>query len=335
MKSRMWFLSALTVGVALSHASMAQTAAAPTGAGAVAAQAGTHFVTLGTTAGPLPRKDRAQASNLLIVNGTTYLIDAGDGVARRIVQAGANFRTIDTIFITHNHSDHTAGLATLLDVQWEYAKRTPTQVYGPPGTERLVKAGLEYFAVNAEIRSTEGKTNPLSKMAVGHDVGTGQIYKDGNITVTAAENTHFNIPEGSPYHGKHKSYSYRFQTPDQAIVFTGDTGPSEAVTELAKGADVLVSEVLSAEEIKQRRIKAGDWQKMSAEEQRLFMKHLTDEHVTPEQVGKMASKAGVKMVVLTHLAFSGKDDDDYQRYVEEVGKVYKGKVVVAKDLMRF
>jgi ribonuclease BN (tRNA processing enzyme) len=93
--------------------------------------------------------------------------------------------------------------------------------------------------------------------------------------------------------------------------------------------------VLSAEEIKQRRIKAGDWQKMSAEEQRLFMKHLTDEHVTPEQVGKMASKAGVKMVVLTHLAFSGKDDDDYQRYVEEVGKVYKGKVVVAKDLMRF
>jgi ribonuclease BN (tRNA processing enzyme) len=328
-------LPAAMVFAAFCGQALAQTAAAPAGAAATAAQAGTHFVTLGTTAGPLPRKDRAQAANLLIVNGTTYLIDAGDGVARRIVQAGANFRTIDNIFITHNHSDHTAGLATLLDVQWEYAKRQPTQVYGPPGTARLVKAALEYFAVNAEIRSTEGKTNPISKMAVGHDVGTGQIFKDANITVTAVENTHFNIPESSPYHGKHKSYSYRFQTPDKVIVFTGDTGPSEAVTELAKGADVLVSEVLSAEEIKQRRIKAGDWQKLSAAEQTAFMKHLTDEHVTPEQVGKMATKAGVKMVVLTHLAFSGKDGDDYQRYVEEAGKEFDGKIVVAKDLMRF
>ena len=314
---------------------LAAPAVAQTGVAGKASQAGTHFVTLGTTAGPLPRKDRAQASNLLIVNGTTYLIDAGDGVARRIVQAGANFRTIGTIFITHNHSDHTAGLATLLDVQWEYSKREPTNVYGPPGTDRVVKAALDYFAVNAEIRSTEGKTNPLSKMAVGHDVGVGQIFADANIKVTAVENTHFNIPDNSPYHGKHKSYSYRFQTPDKVIVFTGDTGPSEAVTELAKNADVLVSEVLSAEEIKQRRIKAGDWQKLSVAEQTAFMKHLTDEHVTPTEVGKMATKAGVKMVVLTHLAFSGKDNDDYQRYVDEVGRVYKGKVVVAKDLMRF
>jgi ribonuclease BN (tRNA processing enzyme) len=313
-------------GVVISNPGFAQTAKGTS--------SGTHFVTLGTTAGPLPRKDRAQASNLLIVNGTTYLIDAGDGVARRIVQAGANFRTINTIFITHNHSDHTAGLATLLDVQWEYAKRQPTQVYGPPGTERLVKAALDYFAVNAEIRSTEGKSG-LDKIAIGHDVGVGQIYQDANIKVTAVENTHFNIPANSPYHGKHKSYSYRFQTPDRVIVFTGDTGPSDAVTQLAKGADVLVSEVLSAEEIKQRRIKSGVWQKMGKDEQVAFMKHLTEEHVTPEQVGKMATKAGVKMVVLTHLAFSGKDNDDYQRYVEQVGKEYKGKVVVANDLMRF
>lgn len=107
------------------------------------------------------------------------------------------------------------------------------------------------------------------------------------------------------------------------------------MTELARGADVLVSEVLSAEEIKQRQIKAGDWQKRSPEEQVAFMKHLTDEHVTPQAVGKMATKAGVKMVVLTHLAFSGKDGDDYKRYVDEVGREFKGKVVVAKDLMRF
>jgi ribonuclease BN (tRNA processing enzyme) len=326
-------LSALIVLLS-SAALLSEPGAAQTGPAVEAPQTGVHFITLGTTAGPLPRKDRAQASNLLIVNGTAYLIDAGDGVVRRIVQAGTNFRTIDTIFITHNHSDHTAGIATLLDVQWEFSKRSPTQVYGPPGTERLVKAALDYFAVNGEIRSTEGKKN-LDKIAVGHDIATGEIFHEANIAVTAVENTHFNFPTGSPYHAMHKSYSYRFQTPDRVIVFTGDTGPSDAVTELARGADVLVSEVLSAEEIKQRQIKAGDWQKRSPEEQIAFMKHLTDEHVTPQAVGKMAAKAGVKMVVLTHLAFSGKDGDDYQRYVDEVGREFKGKVIVAKDLMRF
>src|SRR4029079_15293783 len=121
MSRSLLLAAAVLVGAQLlGDAGLAQTGAAQP------SQAGTHFVTLGTTAGPLPRKDRAQASNLLIVNGTTYLIDAGDGVVRRIVQAGINFRTIDTIFITHNHSDHKAGLATLLDVQWEYSKRNPT-----------------------------------------------------------------------------------------------------------------------------------------------------------------------------------------------------------------
>jgi ribonuclease BN (tRNA processing enzyme) len=300
-----------------------------------ALKSGTHFITLGTTAGPLPRRSRAQASDLLIVNNTAYLIDAGDGVTRRIVQAGINFRTIGTIFITHNHSDHMAGLGTLLDAQWQYSRHEPTNVYGPPGTERVVKGAIDYFSVDAEIRSTEGKTAPLRKVFVGHDVGTGQIYHDANITVTAVENTHFHIPKDSPYYGRHKSYSYRFQTPGKVIVVTGDTGPSEAVIELAKGADVLVSEILNAEEIKQRRINSGVWARMTPAERSGLMKHLTEDHVTPQVVGKMATQAGAKKLVLTHLPSSGKANDDYQRYADEVSKYYSGPVVVAKDLMRF
>ena len=77
------------------------------------ANAGTTLITLGTGGGPLPRPDRAQSSNLLIVNGALYLIDVGGGVTGRIVQSGNNFRSVSKIFITHAHSDHTAGLATL------------------------------------------------------------------------------------------------------------------------------------------------------------------------------------------------------------------------------
>ena len=67
--------------VALAHESMAQTDTAQS-------KTGTRLITLGTSGGPPPRAGRAQSSNLLTVNGTHYVIDAGDGVARRIAKVG-------------------------------------------------------------------------------------------------------------------------------------------------------------------------------------------------------------------------------------------------------
>src|ERR1700693_4485163 len=115
----------------LTHGAAAQ-------AGPEPQSSGTKLITLGTRGGPLPTKDRAQSSNLLVVNGTLYLIDAGDGVTRRIVQAGYDFRQVGKVFITHPHSDHTAGLATLLVSAWEYQRRDPIDIYGG-GVERLVR----------------------------------------------------------------------------------------------------------------------------------------------------------------------------------------------------
>ena len=62
---------------------------------------------------------------------------------------------------------------------------------------------------------------------------------------------------------------------------------------------------------------------------------MKEEHVTPEDVGKMATKAGVKMVVLTHLLPTENPDDDYARYTEATKKYFQGRVEVAKDLTEF
>jgi ribonuclease BN (tRNA processing enzyme) len=295
---------------------------------------GTKLITLGTAGGPQPRKDRAQASNLLVVNGTLYLIDAGGGVTRRIVQTGNDFRKIGKIFITHPHSDHTAGLATLMVSEWEYQRAEPVDIYGG-GVEGLVKGAMDYLTTNAEIRWAEGKKRPMADTFHGHDVQPGVIYQDANVKVTAVENTHYHFQPGTPPYGKYKSYSYRFDTPGRVVFFTGDTGPSDAVTELAKGADLYVTEVTSVDEVVEQFKRSGAWQAKTPSEQEGFIRHMHEEHVTPEEVGKMAAKAGVKIIVMTHFGPSVNPNDDYQRYADEAKKYFSGQIMVAKDLMQF
>ena len=292
-----------------------------------------RLVTLGTTAGPLPRRDRAQSSNLLMVDDTLYLIDAGDNVARRLVQAGADFTRVGRVFITHVHNDHTAGVPNLIAVAWQYNRREPIEFYGPPGTEEMVRAALQFNRVDAEVRLSETHTTSMDELASARNVSAGRVYADRNLTVTAVENTHFQFEPGSPAFGKYTSFAYRFQIANTAIVFTGDTGPSDAVADLAKGADMLVSEALAVDEIRERLLKAGQWQKMSEKERAGWEMHMNQEHLTPEEVGKLAARAGVKLLVMTHLSASGVDNDDYQRFVTRAAKFFPGRIVVAKDLM--
>jgi ribonuclease BN (tRNA processing enzyme) len=327
---RLGTLLALGIGVLaaapLARDGVAQTTDAPP-------KFGTRLITLGTVAGPPPRANRAQSSNLLIVNGTLYVIDAGDGATRRIAQAGFNVRDVGTIFITHHHDDHTAGVGTLMSVAWDNQRTKPINVYGPPKTEDLVKAAVQYFTISADIRIADGgRTIPIGQLFFGHDVGTGVIYKDANITVIAIENTHFDFQKVSAS-ARQKSYSYRFDTPGRVIVFTGDTGPTDALIELAKGADLLVSEANSIEQRMQDLVRSGQWQVMTPEEQVRIKRQMAEGHLSTDDVGRMATRAGVKTVVLTHLTW--KADDDYSTWVDEVKKHFSGPVLIAKDLKEF
>jgi len=79
----------------------------------------------------------------------------------------------------------------------------------------------------------------------------------------------------------------------------------------------------------------GAWQAKTADEQEGFLRHMKEEHVMPDEVGKMAAKAGVKTVVMTHLSPTVDSKDDYQRYLDGAKKYYTGPILLAKDLMQF
>src|SRR5215472_11274248 len=250
MKTRtgFWCVSLLLAGAVVSAGQAAQNPAQA--APVAAADHTTRLILLGTAAGPIPRTLRSQPANLLIVDGRPYLIDTGNGVARQLVMAGFEPADVRYIFITHHHIDHNADLGALISFDWaeDYqrnaASAPPVQIYGPPSTTFLVQAALDYLSVAERIFSAGMPIFDAKGRFQAHDIDhDGLVYTDDRVRVTATENTHFHQPSSSPTYGKDRSYSYRFDTPGRSVVFTGDTGPSEAVTKLAEGADVLVTEI--------------------------------------------------------------------------------------------
>lgn len=152
------------------------------------------------------------------------------------------------------------------------------------------------------------------------------VFQDDKIKVTAAENTHYQLMRAK-YHATMKSYAYRFETPYGAIVFTGDTGQSTAVEALAKGADVLISEV---EELDVDASSTGRWPAKSGTGD-VMAEHMEKEHLPMKAVGELASKAQVKAVILYHII----GGEDGAQFVAGVRQAYSGPVFAGEDLDRY
>lgn len=300
---------------------------------------GTKILLLGTAGGPPLRVDRSEPSSLLIVDGQQYLIDCGIGTMRQMVRAGISSETISTIFITHHHPDHDLDLANVMANDF-FRINAPGaahtfNIYGPAQTEEQVKAAFSYISIPfgvfaAERFANTSLTNPFVAHDIQHD---GVIYKDDKIRVVAAENSHYTLMPAQ-FRAQMKSYSYRIETPHGVIVFTGDTGPSDAVAQLAKGADVLVSEALDADATEKGVRAAAEKNRWPQERLDAMLAHMKFEHLSVEEVGKLASKAQVSAVLLYHLGAKLKGPE-LATFIAGTKKYFSGPVFAGEDLEQY
>jgi ribonuclease BN (tRNA processing enzyme) len=297
-------------------------------------QKGVQILLLGTQGGPRLTKQRSEPANLLVVDGRSYLIDCGIGTMRRMLDAGVSSQTISSIFITHNHPDHALGLVDVLandfiNVDFAVPGAPPEfHIYGPPETPALVSAAYDYIKIPygvfaAEPLGSSTLVNPFKAHVIDHD---GVAYQDDKVRVTAAENSHYQLlrPE---YRATMKSYSYRFDTTYGAIVFSGDTGPSAALEALAKGADVLISEVADVGDLGN----TGRGPAAATENADIMAEHMVREHLSMKAAGELATKAQVKALILSHLV----GGEDGARFVAGVSQYYSGPVFAGEDLARY
>jgi len=159
-----------------------------------------------------------------------------------------------------------------------------------------------------------------------------KINVDG-MTVTAVKNSHYDFPSGSIEDRNYKSFAYRFDLPFRSIVYTGDTGPSLAVEQLSKGADILVSEMIDMPGTMANI--ARNSPNMPAAAKQNLERHLSTHHLTPDEVGKLAKVAGVKSLVITHFAAGTPDPERTKQYIKQIRAHFPGAVTLANDLDRF
>lgn len=280
---------------------------------------GTHLILLGTAGGPGIKKARSQPASALIVNGSVYIIDAGNGVAHQMALAGIAPQALRAIFITHNHSDHVADYGTLLLRAWESGLKKPVETFGPPPLVTMTRRYLEYMDWDIQQRIKEEGRPQFEDLIHPHDVTfEGIIYQDANVRVSVAE----------VQHGAAKpAYAYRFDTADRSIVFSGDTSKSKNLIALAEGADVLVHEILN--------LSAVDAMVAAVDPGNAALKrHIVESHTPMEDVGAVATEAHVKKLVLNHFVPTGHPEFDRPDvWVKGVRKNYQGEVVVGEDLM--
>ena len=272
----------------------------------------TKVVLLGTGT-PRPYPDRSGPATAIVVGERAYLVDFGPGVVRRAAAAAEKgapqleSTNLKIAFLTHLHSDHTAGYPDLILTPWVMG-RTELDVYGPEGLEEMTKHVLEAWRRDIEIRSTGLEQRP-ALVVRAHDMKPGVVYQDERVKVTAFRVPHGQWPE---------AFGYRFDTPGKSIVISGDTSPSEEIVAHCQPCDVLIHEVYSPESV----LSMPDYKTYRAKY-----------HTSTSELAEIANRTKPGILVIYHTAGRGPHgpipDDQLLREIE---KTYRGKVAIGHDL---
>src|SRR5262245_16435178 len=215
--------------------------------------ASTTAIVLGVGS-PTIDAERSGTSIGIVAGGTLYVVDAGPGVERRIMEASPKLKALQAqrlgpVFISHLHADHTLGLPALLVYHninsngLLVSRGEDVTVYGPGparGAEGITGV-IDHLtaAFFSPIVASGIRAEELSRLGGPKvhaiELKPGVVYQDSNLTVTA-----FEVAHKTPI-----AFGFRIQTVDRLIVISGDTRPVDAVVNACNGCDLLFHELYS------------------------------------------------------------------------------------------
>lgn len=282
---------------------------------------GMRLILLGTAGGPTPKKNRAAPAQMILIDDDAYIIDCGNGVAQQIVKAGVKLSAVRHVFLTHHHSDHNADFGNLMLLAWAADLNHRIDNYGPAPIKRMTQQFLALNDFDIQTRIHDEGRPPLKSLIVPHEIPHqlkhgGLVLQNEKIKVTATQVVHPPI---------RSALAYRFEHAGKSIVISGDTTYSKNLVKLAKNADVLVHEIMHTPALDQL---------LATEPNATRLKeHLLASHSTAEQVGRIASEAKVKKLVLSHFVPGGYPYLEDSVWLNAVRPFFDGEIIVGSDLM--
>lgn len=270
---------------------------------------------------PLPK--RWVTSCLMRYNGTSLLIDCGEGTQIALREKGWSFKPINTILLTHFHADHIAGLPGFLLTMGNSDRTEPVRIIGPKGTPRMIAAvrtlapelpfNLEVIEIESSEQTFHVDGMDITAFRVNHNITCYgyevSIKRSGKFDAERARKNQIPLKFWNPLQkGQTIESDGRVFTPDMVlgaerkglkVVYTTDTRPTESIGEHAKGADLFICEGMYGEPGMEKK----------AREHR---------HMTMMEAAEIARKAEPARMWLTHFSPSLVRPDLYMNTVREV-----------------
>jgi ribonuclease Z len=267
-------------------------------------------VTLLGTGTPQPLMDRFGPSILVQAGSETLLFDAGRGCLQRLRQINVSYDQINALFLTHLHSDHIVGLPDLWLTGWLLSNRLiPLHVFGPSGTDEMIKYLQKAYAFDIGIRAGDDRRSVEGSRLLTKEIQQGVVYERNGVKVIAFKVDH---------HPDIPAFGYRVEYLGRSVVLSGDTRYSENLISFSKGADLLIHEVVSAPDT------------LSKSDPRYpILAH----HTTPEQAARVFNEVKPKLAVYSHISkLSGHTEEEIMRRTKIN---YPGPTMMGEDLMSF
>ncbi|PZU51356.1 MAG: MBL fold metallo-hydrolase [Sphingomonas sp.] len=257
---------------------------------------GLHAAFCGTGS-PMPDPGRAGPCLAVIAGKRLIIVDAGEGAARNLGLMGLPAARIERVLLTHFHSDHIDGLGPLAMQRWVGAAATqPLILQGPVGVGELAAGFNAAYRQDSTYRTAHHGAALVPPSGFGFSPrafalrdGRGVVLDEGGLKITAFDVRHDPV---------HPAVGYRFDYKGRCLTVSGDTAPSDAVVQMAKGCDLLVHEALQPR-LTRVLVNAADGAGNKGLAQ--LLRDIEDYHTTPEQAAETAQKAGVKALALTHI----------------------------------
>ncbi|PKL38454.1 MAG: hypothetical protein CVV44_11245 [Spirochaetae bacterium HGW-Spirochaetae-1] len=296
---------------------------------------GIHVIMVGTGT---PNYDpvRNAPCVAVIAGGEFLLFDTGDGCARTLDSMNLPFLKINTVFLTHYHSDHINGLINFISHTWIHGRKKELHVYGPVGVKSITDGAMAFLKEDIGIRANPQALFPLDRKLVvvqPHEFsypGDGSplvVWKKNGLIVTAFKNDHADVKI---------SCGYRIEYANRSVVISGDTVKSDYVIQNSRDTDILIHEAVNLDMIKRIIAVLNTTATTDADWTAEHLSQVSRHHCSTRDVAKVAAEANVKRLLLYHIGPGIPDNWFFEKmYLKDMRGIYDGPVSITTDRDRF